>query len=69
MIRLFVETIVCFTECCWCFNVGIYRLDRLTSGIIIFSKTEAKTKELMELMQKRQLQKEYVCRVDGEFPW
>ena len=54
--------------CCVWFNVGIYRLDRLTSGIMIFSKTEAKTKEMMELMQKRQLQKEYVCRVDGEFP-
>ena len=50
------------------FTAGIHRLDRLTSGIIILTKTEAKTKEMMELVKKRQLQKEYVCRVDGQFP-
>lgn len=47
---------------------GIYRLDRLTSGVLIFCKSEAKTKELMQSIKDRKVQKEYVCRVDGQFP-
>jgi len=58
--------VLSYSKCCYI--AGLYRLDRLTSGIVILCKTEAKTKEMMELMQKHQLKKEYVCRVDGEFP-
>jgi len=50
------------------FAVALYRLDRLTSGVVVFCKTEAKTKEMMESVKQHLLQKEYVCRVDGEFP-
>jgi RluA family pseudouridine synthase len=47
---------------------SIYRLDRLTSGVVIFCKTEAKTKEMMNQIKHRLVEKEYVCRVDGQFP-
>jgi len=50
------------------FGIAIYRLDRLTSGVVVFCKTETKTKEMMESVKQRLLKKEYVCRVDGEFP-
>jgi len=46
----------------------IYRLDRLTSGVLIFAKNQAKCKELLSLLQSHKLQKEYICKVDGEFP-
>lgn len=52
------------TFCC----TAIYRLDRLTSGLLFFAKTEPKTKELMDNIRNREMSKEYVCRVDGEFP-
>ncbi|CAG5121825.1 unnamed protein product [Candidula unifasciata] len=47
---------------------GIYRLDRLTSGVLIFCKTQEMTKTLMGQVARRQVQKEYVCRVVGRFP-
>lgn len=47
---------------------SIYRLDRLTSGLVIFCKTEAKTKEMMRCIVQRLVQKEYLCQVEGEFP-
>ncbi|BFZ12875.1 hypothetical protein BsWGS_15914 [Bradybaena similaris] len=47
---------------------GIYRLDRLTSGVLIFCKTPQMTKTLMSQVANRQVQKEYVCRVVGKFP-
>ncbi len=46
----------------------IHRLDRLTSGILLFGRTTKKAR-LMELhIRNRQVQKEYVCRVEGKFP-
>jgi 23S rRNA-/tRNA-specific pseudouridylate synthase len=50
------------------FASGIYRLDRLTSGVLIFCKTEEKTREMMKMIKDRNVQKEYVCKVDGQFP-
>ncbi|XP_059164915.1 pseudouridylate synthase RPUSD2-like [Physella acuta] len=47
---------------------NIYRLDRLTSGILILGKSIEKTRVLMNQIAKRQVQKEYVCRVVGKFP-
>ncbi|XP_055891867.1 pseudouridylate synthase RPUSD2-like isoform X1 [Biomphalaria glabrata] len=47
---------------------NIYRLDRLTSGVLVLCKTVQRTKALMDQVAKRQVQKEYVCRVVGHFP-
>ena len=46
----------------------IHRLDRLTSGLLLFGKTKQKAVELSELIQSRSVQKEYICRVEGKFP-
>ncbi|KAL8169393.1 UNVERIFIED_CONTAM: RNA pseudouridylate synthase domain containing protein 2 [Gekko kuhli] len=46
----------------------IHRLDRLTSGVLMFAKTAEVSKQIDEQVRKRQLEKEYVCRVLGEFP-
>lgn len=46
----------------------IHRLDRMTSGVLMFAKTGAVSKRIDEQVRERQLEKEYVCRVCGEFP-
>ncbi|XP_042194074.1 RNA pseudouridylate synthase domain-containing protein 2 [Callorhinchus milii] len=46
----------------------IHRLDRLTSGVLIFAKTLAVSKKLDQQVRDRQVHKEYVCRVEGKFP-
>ncbi|KAI5102231.1 RNA pseudouridylate synthase domain-containing protein 2 [Silurus meridionalis] len=46
----------------------VHRLDRLTSGILLFARTLEMSKKLDRMVRDRQLEKEYVCRVEGEFP-
>ncbi|XP_035465864.1 RNA pseudouridylate synthase domain-containing protein 2 isoform X2 [Scophthalmus maximus] len=46
----------------------VHRLDRLTSGVLLFARTLETSKKLDKLVRDRQLEKEYVCRVEGEFP-
>lgn len=46
----------------------VHRLDRLTSGVLLFARTLEVSKKLDQLVRDRQLEKEYVSRVDGEFP-
>ncbi|XP_072313964.1 pseudouridylate synthase RPUSD2 [Eucyclogobius newberryi] len=46
----------------------VHRLDRLTSGVLLFARTLETSKRLDQLVRDRQLVKEYVCRVEGEFP-
>ncbi|NXK27490.1 RUSD2 protein, partial [Arenaria interpres] len=46
----------------------IHRLDRMTSGVLMFAKTAEVSKRIDEQVRERQLEKEYVCRVVGEFP-
>ncbi|XP_041669470.1 RNA pseudouridylate synthase domain-containing protein 2 [Cheilinus undulatus] len=46
----------------------VHRLDRLTSGVLLFARTLEVSKRLDQLVRDRQLEKEYVCRVEGEFP-
>ncbi|XP_075700918.1 pseudouridylate synthase RPUSD2 [Rhinoderma darwinii] len=46
----------------------IHRLDRLTSGVLMFAKTSEVSKKMAELVRERKVEKEYVCRVSGEFP-
>ena len=45
-----------------------YRLDRLTSGLLLFGRNPKKAREMEQQIRTRQVQKEYVCRVEGEFP-
>uniref|UniRef100_A0A3B4AYX4 Pseudouridylate synthase RPUSD2 n=1 Tax=Periophthalmus magnuspinnatus TaxID=409849 RepID=A0A3B4AYX4_9GOBI len=46
----------------------VHRLDRLTSGVLLFARNLETSKRLDQLVRDRQLLKEYVCRVEGEFP-
>ncbi|KAG8560508.1 hypothetical protein GDO81_015016 [Engystomops pustulosus] len=46
----------------------IHRLDRLTSGVLMFAKTSEVSKKMAELVRERKVEKEYVCRVSGKFP-
>ncbi|CAO3626613.1 unnamed protein product [Cunninghamella blakesleeana] len=44
------------------------RLDRLTSGLMLICKTSMKASHIEHDMSSGFIQKEYICRVDGEFP-
>ncbi|KAG7238478.1 hypothetical protein INR49_030751 [Caranx melampygus] len=46
----------------------VHRLDRLTSGVLLFARSLETSQKLDQLVRDRKLEKEYVCRVDGEFP-
>lgn len=46
----------------------VHRLDRLTSGVLIFSRTRDKAAQLEAQIRDRQVHKCYVCRVEGRFP-
>ncbi|XP_074547884.1 pseudouridylate synthase RPUSD2 [Halichoeres trimaculatus] len=46
----------------------VHRLDRLTSGVLLFARTLEMSKKLDQLVRDREVEKEYVCRVEGEFP-
>ncbi|XP_037398103.1 RNA pseudouridylate synthase domain-containing protein 2 isoform X3 [Pygocentrus nattereri] len=43
----------------------VHRLDRLTSGVLLFARTLEVSKKLDQMVRERQLEKEYVCRVEG----
>jgi len=46
----------------------IHRLDRLTSGVLMFGRTQNKTRILEAQIRDRKVKKQYVCRVEGKFP-
>lgn len=46
----------------------IHRLDRLTSGVLMFGRTQSKAQQLEALIRDREVKKQYVCRVEGKFP-
>ncbi|XP_068905360.1 pseudouridylate synthase RPUSD2-like isoform X1 [Tenebrio molitor] len=46
----------------------IHRLDRLTSGLLLFGRSPKKARQMEHQIRNRLVQKEYVCRVEGEFP-
>lgn len=46
----------------------IHRLDRLTSGLLLFGRTPKRARLMEQQIRNRQVQKEYVCRVEGRFP-
>ena len=47
---------------------ALYRLDRLTSGVMIFAKQHSSTEKIMKEIAARTVQKKYLCRVVGKFP-
>ena len=46
----------------------IHRIDRLTSGILMFAKTVSKAQEMEKYVKGRLVKKDYLCRVAGRFP-
>lgn len=46
----------------------VHRLDRLTSGVLLLARTLEASQRLDQLVRDRELEKEYVCRVRGQFP-
>ena len=46
----------------------VHRLDRLTSGLVIFAKNKTASQKISKQIQDREVSKEYVCRVVGKFP-
>ena len=42
-----------------------HRLDKDTTGVLLFGKSQAVAKELQELFEKREMDKEYLAIVDG----
>lgn len=46
----------------------IHRLDRLTSGVLMFGRTQSKAQQLEAMIRDREVKKQYVCRVEGKFP-
>jgi 23S rRNA-/tRNA-specific pseudouridylate synthase len=47
---------------------NMHRLDRLTSGIVIFAKTKDAAAKFSKDMDSGDIQKTYIARVKGEFP-
>ena len=50
------------------FSPAVHRLDRLTSGLLLFAKSLATSQRLEQQIRQRLLVKEYICRVSGKFP-
>jgi tRNA pseudouridine synthase 9 len=46
----------------------VNRIDRLTSGLILFARNKTKAASMMKMMQNRDIQKTYYARVRGKFP-
>ena len=46
----------------------VHRLDKETSGLILCSKHKKVEKELKQLFENREIQKEYLAKVRGKFP-
>lgn len=46
----------------------IHRLDRLTSGLLLLGRNMNKAREMQRHIDQREVQKEYVCCVEGRFP-
>jgi 23S rRNA-/tRNA-specific pseudouridylate synthase len=47
----------------------VHRLDRLVSGVLILAKNLNQAHKLEVMIRRREVQKKYVCRVAGEFPF
>lgn len=47
--------------------LAAYRLDRLTFGVLFFTKNEVAIRKYIDDIINRNVEKVYVCRVEGEF--
>ncbi len=47
----------------------VNRIDRLTSGIVFFSLSTKDAQSMFHIFNDRQIQKTYLCRVKGDFPF
>eukprot|EP00041_Stephanoeca_diplocostata_P033934 m.1136750 g.1136750 ORF g.1136750 m.1136750 type:complete len:331 (+) comp24433_c0_seq10:152-1144(+) len=45
-----------------------HRLDRLTSGILVFAKTKAAAQRIQKQIETQAIKKTYLCKVRGVFP-
>src|SRR3546814_20434700 len=53
----------------WLTNLHlVHRLDRLTSGLVVFAESSKRSGEIAEQMRNRQTKKMYLARVKGRFP-
>ena len=43
----------------------IHRIDRLTSGLLLYARNPKKAKEMAQQIRTRVVNKEYFCRVEG----
>lgn len=51
------------------FHLGVvHRLDRVTSGVLLFAKRKSALKSFNKQFQERQVQKVYLAEVEGHFP-
>lgn len=46
----------------------VHRLDRLTSGLLLLGRNPQKARAMEQQIRGRRVQKEYLCRVQGQFP-
>lgn len=46
----------------------VHRLDRLTSGLLLSARSPDKARQMINQIKNKLVSKEYVCRVEGEFP-
>jgi tRNA pseudouridine32 synthase/23S rRNA pseudouridine746 synthase len=46
----------------------VHRLDRLTSGVLIFAKNKKTNSKLRTQIQNQEFKKSYISRVAGNFP-
>ena len=46
----------------------LYRLDRLTSGLVILPRNLITSQKMEQQLRDKLVAKEYICRVEGEFP-
>ena len=51
-----------------CSLLALFRIDRMTSGIVMFSKTQGRARDVSLEIQNRTTEKTYLARVVGEFP-
>ena len=51
-----------------CLLLALFRIDRMTSGIVMFSKTQGRARDVSLEIQNRTTEKTYLARVVGEFP-
>lgn len=49
-------------------GIACNRLDLPTSGLMLIARNSSRAQKIEREMSSGQIQKEYICRVDGKFP-